>query len=333
MGVNLKDLIVKKQIELKDLAGKKIAIDAYNFLYQFLAAIRQRDGTPLMDSEGNITSHLSGLFYRTLNLMEHGIKPVFVFDGEAPSLKAATQMQRREVRAAALKKYKAAKKAGDIESARKYAQQALHLTPDMVSESKQLLKAMGLPWVQAVTDGEAQASYMCRQNMVWGVASQDYDALLFGTPRLIRNLNISGKKKVHNKSVYVETKIEMIDLSETLGTMNIDLTDFVNLALLIGTDYNTGVKGVGPKTALKIIQQEKFEEYSEKIPRLNQVQNIFLKPPVTTGFSLKWQDPDENKLKELLTIHDFSEKRIENALKRLAKKKDENKQTDLSKFG
>jgi flap endonuclease-1 len=330
MGVNLRELLLKHIIELKDLEGKKIAIDAYNILFQFLATIRQQDGTPLMDSSGNVTSHLSGLFYRTINLMEAGIKPVFVFDGHAPEEKAATQEAREAIREAAREKYAAAIEKGEIAEAKKFAQQTSRLTKDMVIETKQLLNAMGLPWVQAPAEGEAQAAYMARKGDVYAVATQDYDSLLFATPRLIRNLTISGKRKVNAKTV--DVSIELIDIGECLNYIGIDIEKLVELALLVGTDYNPGgVSGIGPKTALKVVKENKFMEYTEKISNIQKLKQLFLKPLISKDYDLEWKAPDAGKIKQILVEkHGFSADRIDSALKRI--KSADEKQSGLSKF-
>ena len=310
MGVKLRDLTLRHQIELSDLSGKIIAVDAFNFLFQFLASIRQADGKPLMDSKGNVTSHLSGLFYRTINLLEAGIKPIFVFDGSAPTEKAAVQEAREVIREEARAKFAAALEKGELEEARKFAQQTSRLTREMVTESKELLAAMGLPWVQAMAEGEAQASFMANKGDVWAVASQDYDTLLFAAPRLIRNLTISGTKKA---------EIEIIDLSETLNFLQIDIEGLVKIGLLTGTDYNPGgVEGVGPKTALKIIKEKKFDEYKGKILNYERLKNLFLKPLVSRDYELSWSEPNVKKIKEIMcTRHEFSEERIDSAVNRI----------------
>jgi len=334
MGVNLRDLTLRHEIELSALSGKKIAIDAFNMIYQFLATIRQRDGTPLMDSSGNITSHLSGLFYRTTNLLEQGVLPCFIFDGRPPEEKKETVEAREKIREEAAIKYEEAKEAGRLEEARKYAQQTSHLTQEMIKEAKELISAMGLPWIQAIVEGEAQAAYMARHGQVWAVASQDYDALLFGTPRLIRNLSISGRKKVPGKSIYKEVKLELIDLSETLNFLAIDISALIKIAILIGTDYNPkGYAGIGPKTALKIVREGKFEEYAEKIPNWRKIFNIFTNPPITKDYSLEWRRPDEEKIREILIQrHDFSELRVTNALKKILKSESKKAQKGLTDF-
>lgn len=319
MGVNLRELLIKHKIELEALNGKKLAIDAFNTIYQFLSIIRQPDGTPLMDSKGNVTSHLSGLFYRTINLMEAGAKPVFVFDGKAPLEKIETQISREEIREEARMKHKEALAAGEIEEARKYAQQTSRLTKEMIQESKELISAMGLPWVQAIAEGEAQAAYMCLKGDVWAVVSQDYDSLLFAATRLVRNLTISGRRKQDSKTVAVEP--ELIELAECLNFLGFDIEKLVELALLIGTDYNPGgISGIGPKTALKVIREKKFSEYASKIPNVHRLKQLFLKPAILTDYDLEWKAPNAEKIKEILVKrHEFSEDRIDTALKRLAK--------------
>lgn len=327
MGIPLKDVVVKKSISIESLSGKKVAMDSYNILYQFLSAIRQRDGTPLKDKDGNITSHLTGLFYRTIKLMQAGIKPCFVFDGDAPELKAETKESRAKIKTEAEKKYLAALDAGDMEMARKYAQQTSRITSDMIKEAKELLSAMGLPSVQALGDAEAQAAYMCQKGQVWAVVSQDYDSILFGAPRVVRNLTVSQRKK-GGKIVTPE----MIDLALTLNELKIDLPKLVDAAILIGTDYNDGVKGIGPKTAIKVVQEDRFSEYTSKLPRVSSVQNIFLKPATTTNYTLEWKPLDIKKIKEILCQrHGFSEARINSALG-LSKSQTAKGQSSLDNF-
>ena len=199
MGVNLSKLIEKEEITIDYLQNKKVGIDSYNMLYQFLASIRGQDGLPLADSHGNITSHIAGLFYRTINLLEKGVKPVYVFDGIPSELKAKTLEKRREVRTDATKKASAALQEGKMEEAKKYGSRALKLTKDMVDEAKEFLTLLGIPIVQAPQEGEAQASVMVAKGQLDGVVSQDFDALLFGATHLYRNIGFSGKRKVAGK--------------------------------------------------------------------------------------------------------------------------------------
>ncbi|AEM37981.1 flap structure-specific endonuclease [Pyrolobus fumarii 1A] len=331
MGVNIREIIPPNAIQtlsLDALRGKAVAIDAYNALYQFLAAIRQPDGTPLMDSRGRITSHLSGLFYRTINLIEHGIKVVYVFDGKPPEIKSIEIERRKKVKSEAAKKYEEAIKKGDLEAARRYAQMASRLTEDMVKEAKRLLDAMGVPWVQAPADGEAQAAYMARKGDVWAAASQDYDALLFGAPRLVRNLTITGRRKLPKKDVYVEIKPELIELDKLLKALGITREQLIVIGILVGTDYNPdGVRGIGPKTALRMVKaQPDVRKLLRSLPRNEfptepeKIFEYFLNPPVTDEYKLEWREPDEKMIYEILVVeHDFSPERVKNAIQRLKK--------------
>ncbi len=325
MGVQLGDIVPRQEITLKDLQGKKIAIDAMNSLYQFLAIIRQPDGTPLKNARGEVTSHLSGLLYRTTNLVEKGIKPVYVFDGEPPKLKHLTIHKRGETRREAMEKWEEALEEGDLEKARTHAQAASRLTPEMVETSKQLLEAMGIPYVQAPSEGEAQAAYMAKKGDTWASASQDYDSLLYATPQLLRNVTITGKRKLPRKNVWVDVSVEKATLNETLEKNGITLEQLVDIAILVGTDYNIGgVKGVGPKKALQLIQ--KYGCIEEIPPKegielgfpAEEIRKIFLKPKVTEDYTIRWGEPDKEKVIEILCVqNNFSRDRVEKAVTRL----------------
>lgn len=323
MGVNLSDIVVAHEISLKDLSGKVIAIDAYNSLYQFLSIIRQPDGTPLRDSFGRVTSHLSGLLYRTANYMAEGIKPVYVFDGRPPELKMRTIQERMHVRNRALEEWEEALKRGDLEEARTRAQQASFLTRDMVEEAKKLLDYMGVPWVQAPSEGEAQAAYMALRGDAYASASQDFDSLLFGAPRLVRNMAITGKRKLPRKRVYVEVKPEMLVLDEILKNLEITREQLVDIGILVGTDFNPGVKGIGPKKALKLIRklgslERVVEEKGIVVENYEEIRKIFLQPPTTNNYKLEWKEFNEDKLIEFLCDeHDFSRERVMSAVEKM----------------
>ncbi len=331
MGVNLRELIpenIRKSVDLPALRGKIIAIDAYNALYQFLTAIRQPDGTPLMDSKGRVTSHLSGLFYRTINIIEHGLKPVYVFDGKPPEIKAIEIARRKKVKEEAVRKYEEALAKGDLEAAKRYAQMSSKLTEDMVADAKKLLDVMGIPWVQAEAEGEAQAAYLSKKGDAWAAASQDYDSLLFGAPRLVRNLTITGRRKLPRKDVYIEIKPEIIELNELLKALGITREQLIDIAILLGTDYNPeGVKGIGPKRALTLIKTYgSLERVLKIIPKAEfpvdplKIREYFLKPPINQNYKIEWREPDEKGIIEFLCgERDFSETRVKNAIERLKK--------------
>ncbi len=343
MGTKLGDIIRAETITLNDLSGRELAVDAFNTLYQFLSGIRQPDGTPLMDRRGQVTSHLSGLFYRNVNLLESGIRPVYVFDGKAPQLKADEVKRRQEIRKAAHKTWEKAKAEGRIEDARKAGQASSRLTSDMIKESKKLLTALGIPVIQAPSEGEALAAQMAREGLVWASASQDNDSLLYNCPRMIRNLSISGRRKIARSKAYKTVHPEVIDLDFNLKLLDITREQLVDIAILIGTDYNEKVPRVGPKTALKLVKQygslEKIE--SEKGLELKfpyaEIRELFLNPPTLKLEKLEWLDPEPDAIKRILCKeHDFSEDRIQSTLNRLSKALEElhgsTKQSALSDF-
>jgi len=336
MGVAFKDLIQGKDITFEELNDKILVVDSFNLLYQFLTTIRSRDGSALMDSKGNITSHLVGMFSRITKLMTYGIKLAFVFDGKPPELKQRERERRRELKKEAELKYKKAVEEEDIDSMKKYGGRTVRLTKDLIDEAKQLLGYLGLPVIQAPSEGEAQAAHMVKNGDAYATVSQDYDTLLHCSDRLIRNLSIAGKKK---KGLTYETyKPQLINLGETLNNVGIDQNQLIVLAILIGTDYNPGgVKGIGPKNALKLVKKHSsnFDTLFEEVkPDFNwtEVYYQIKKMPVTNDYKLEWKDIDVDQLKEFLLKREFSEERIESSLKRLVKSKKEKQQTSLSDF-
>ncbi|MFW6233336.1 MAG: flap endonuclease-1, partial [Nanoarchaeota archaeon] len=275
MGLNIREIIPRKEIEISELKGKIICVDAFNALYQFLSSIRQVDGTPLMDNKKRITSHLSGIFYRNVSLLSQGIKLVYVFDGEAPELKRKTHIKRKQGRDLAESRYEKAKSEEDIVSMKRYSSQLTRLDDNMINESKELLKAMGISVIQAPGEGEAQASYLNKFNSdVYASASQDYDSLLFGTKRLVRNLTLAKKRKTYTG--FVEVYPEIIELERVLNSLEINLDQLICLGILVGTDYNPkGIPGIGQKKALDLVRKFKepvliFKEVEEKIMSLDE---------------------------------------------------------------
>ncbi len=336
MGVDISSLVEAKEIELIELSGRAIAIDAFNILFQFLSIIRDRmTGEPLRDSKGRVTSHLSGLLYRNSNLLEIGIKPVFVFDGKPPEFKQSTIEARKERKKEAEKKWKEAVERG--ERAITYAQAAAKLTDEMVERSKMLLDYMGIPWVQAPSEGEIQCAFMCGRGDVWASGSQDFDSLLAGSPRLVRNLSITGRRKIPKKESYVQVKPELIELDKMLSALGITKEQLIIVGILIGTDYSSGVKGVGPKTALKIVKEHRtLDKVLESVAWESDVQaekiyDFFLSPPVTEKYDIEWKEPDADKLKEFMVEeHDFSSERMEKVIERLQNAWTKGRQSSLS---
>ena len=341
--MNLRDLVTPVAVSLEELKGKVLAVDGYNALYQFLAIIRQPDGTPLKDSRGRITSHLSGIFYRTANLLEAGVKPVYVFDGKPPELKTKEIEKRIEVKEKAVVEYKAALERGDMVAARKAAQATSRLTVEMVGQAKDVLAALGVPWIQAPSEGEAQATFMTKKGDAWATVSQDYDSLLFGAPRLIRNLTISGRRKLPNKPVYIDIEPEIVKLEDILLELKITRDQLIDIGILLGTDFNPdGFRGIGPKKALKAIEEfgslkaviEKKKVEADPTIDFDAIRDIFLNPETTDEYHLEWRGIDGERVKEILcNSFDFSLERIEAALQRIQKtSKEVRKQPSLERW-
>ena len=338
MGVDISDILVKHSTNLKDQGGMRVSVDAYNIIYQFLSSIRQPDGTPLMDRSGNVTSHLSGLFYRTINMIEVGIKPAFVFDGRPSVLKNRTLEARKLVREKNREELRVALEEGNEERARSLSSRINYITAEIVSESKDLLKYMGVPVVQAPSEGEAQASVMCRTALVDGVVSQDYDCLLFGARRVFRNLTQMGKRKLPGKNIYVNVTPEYIDLQENLGILGITWEQLIHVGIMVGTDFNSGLPRTGAKSALKLIKkygtiQETLKARKEEIENLDEIIELFMNPPYADPGDISMRPPDAESLKHFLCdIHDFSPSRVDPYIETLQAAYRKESQKNLDSF-
>ena len=327
MGLNLKDLVVREKTNLESFSNKVIAIDAYNAIYQFLASIRGPDGLQLSDSEGRITSHLSGLLYRNVNFLSLGIKPVYVFDGKPPSLKTAEIERRKQIKRDATVKYEKAIAEGNLDDARKYAQQTTSMKDGMVQESKEILRYFGIPYVEAPSEGEATAAHMTNTGVAYASASQDFDSILCGAKRLVRNFTNSGRRKIPNKNTYIDVVPEVIETQKTLDDLELSREQLVDVGILIGTDFNpNGFERVGPKTALRMIKKysrlEDIPEIQEQLEQIDfeEIRQIFLKPNVADVDDLDFKSVDyEGLTNYLVKERSFSEDRVNSTLNRLKK--------------
>ncbi len=339
MGLQIGDIVPRRAIEFSELKGKTLAIDASNVIYQFLSSIRQQDGTPLMDKKGRITSHLSGLFYRNINLLQEGIKLIYVFDGKMPELKKKTISSRQEVKEEAREKYELARSEEDIEAMGKYAKQLARMTPEIAEESKELVKAMGIAVVQAPSEGEAQASYLAKKGKAYAVGSQDYDSLLFQAPRLIQNLTLARKRKTVSGWIYISP--EVIELDKVLVSLGINHEQLICIGILTGTDYNpSGIRGIGQKKALELVRKfetpEKiFQSVKEQLEKQEnkfdwrEIFPLFEKPEVDKNLKIEFPKLDEKRIKKILLDRDFSEERIDSGLNKLNEAKKEASQKKL----
>jgi flap endonuclease-1 len=322
MGLKFRDIASAHEIKLNELNGKTVALDAANTIYQFLSSIRQVDGTPLMDHDGNITSHFSGILYRTSSLVDKGIKPIYVFDGKPHVLKKDTQAARREIREEAEIRWKDALEEGRIEDARKFAVRSSRMSSGIIEGSKKLLELMGIPYIQAISEGEAQASYMVSKGDAWCVASQDYDCILFGAPRMLKNIAVRGPR----------SRLEIIRLNEVLEQNGLTRKQLVDVAILVGTDFNEGIKGIGAKKGRNLIK--KHGDVYRVLKHLKtemdvdpqEIRDIFLNHDFIEDYDVKWNKPDrEGVIDFLCEKHDFSVDRVVGALDKLKRLNPEQK--------
>ncbi|MBN1275095.1 flap endonuclease-1 [Candidatus Woesearchaeota archaeon] len=340
MGVSLTGMVAGKTITIKELAGKVFVVDAYNTLYQFLTTIRGPDGAPLTDRNGNVTSHLMGLFSRVTKLQQEGLKLVFVFDGKAPDLKRAERERRQRLKNEAQASYDAAAKAEDVEGMKKYAGRTARLTREIAEEAKELLRALGVPIVQAPSEGEAQAAHMVKRGDAWALISQDYDCLLFGTPRMVKNLSITQRKKKPGAFATTMVEPELVVLEDVLRELDVTHDQLIALGLLVGTDFNIGgVHGIGPKKGLGLIKGHDdlsavFAAVGWEFPfSWEDAFNLFKEMPVTDDYELRWRGAEPDAVRSLLVEkHDFSAARVDAVLERLEKQGKVRAQKGLGDF-
>lgn len=327
MGLNLKQLVVREKTNLESFASRVVAIDAYNAIYQFLSTIRGTDGQQLTDSEGRVTSHLSGLLYRNVNFLSLGIKPVYVFDGKPPALKAVEIERRRQSKKDATVKYERAISEGNMEDAKKFAQQTTSMKNSMIKDSKTLLEYFGIPCVDAPSEGEATAAHLTKTGHAFASASQDFDSVLFGARVLVRNFTNSGRRKIPNKNTYIDIVPEIIENQKTLEFLGVSREELVDMGILIGTDFNPdGFDRVGPKTALKMIKQysklEEIPQIQDQLQEIDykQIRDIFLKPKVADVKKIEFNEVDYEAITNyLVRERGFSEDRVNSSLGRLKK--------------
>lgn len=324
MGVLLTPIVVKETIGLADLRGRRLSVDANGELYQFLALIRLPYGTPLKDTQGRITSHLSGMFFRTTRLIaDFGLQVVFVFDGRPPLEKAAEISRRRAVRQRYEAEAAEARRSGDLATAYSKSTMTSRLTSEMIDDAKQLLRLMGLPVVDAPSEAEAQAAHMASRGDVWAAASKDYDALLFGAPRLVRFLTISGREFLPSQGTSRPITPELIEVPRMLDALGINRAQLIDLALLVGTDFHPGIKGIGPKKALALVTRHGAIEampdtvrdaFGDELARLRQ---IFLEPEVRDDYQVESGRCDvDGVIRFLCDEHAFGRERVIAALDR-----------------
>jgi len=326
-----------KEDQIKNYFGRKIAIDASMSLYSFLVAVRMEGNQLLTNEMGETTSHLQGMFQRTIRLVEHGIKPVWVFDGKPPVLKSGELARRSKKKAEATEAGKAAAEEGNAEAEAKMAKRSVHVTREHNDDCKRLLRLLGMPVVEAPSEAEAQCAALCRAQKVWAVATEDMDALTFGAPLLLRHLTFAESRKL---------PIQELHLDQVLAGLHLTMDQFIDMCILCGCDYCDTIKGIGPKRALELITKHGSLEAvlkaldPEKHPLppnfvFYEIRQLFKKPEVADPeqIDLKWGEPDEEGIiKFLCGEKQFSEDRVKKGLERLRKSKGTSVQGRLDGF-
>ncbi len=335
MGLDLKSLLIRDKTKLESFTNKIVAIDAYNAIYQFLAIIRGPEGLHLTDTQGRVTSHITGLLYRNINFLSLGIKPVYVFDGKPPSLKSAEIEHRKQIKKDATVKYERAVSEGKMEDARKFAQQTTSMKDGMVEDSKHLLDLFGIPYIQAPSEGEATAALLTTTGHADVAASQDFDSILFGARKLVRNFTNSGRRKLPNRNTYIEIEPEIIDYKKNLEALGITREQLIDVGILIGTDFNPdGFERIGPKTAIKMIKEHgKLEDVTQIQEQLemidyNAIRKIFLEPEVARVDKIEFGEVRyDDIINYLSNERSFSRDRVNSSLNRLKKSLEKKSQT------
>ncbi|OJJ00674.1 hypothetical protein ASPVEDRAFT_51809 [Aspergillus versicolor CBS 583.65] len=327
--------------DIKAHFGRKVAIDASMSIYSFLIAVRS-EGQQLMSDTGETTSHLMGMFYRTLRMVDNGIKPLYVFDGAPPKLKSGELAKRSARKHEATEAHEEAKETGTAEDVEKFSRRTVRVTREHNAECKQLLKLMGIPYIDAPTEAEAQCAVLARAGKVYAAASEDMDTLCFESPILLRHLTFSEQRK---------EPIQEIHLNRALEGLNMDRDQFIDLCILLGCDYLEPIPKVGPNTALKLIREygtlekvvESIENDSKKkytMPEswpYQDARELFINPDVRDAndpeCDFKWDAPDVDGLIEFLVKDKgFNEDRVRNGAARLQKNLKSAQQSRLEGF-
>ncbi|CAL8070026.1 unnamed protein product [Orchesella dallaii] len=325
-----------KENEFKNYFGRRIAIDASMSLYQFLIAVRQQDGMQLTTSDGDTTSHLMGFFYRTIRMIDNGIKPVYVFDGKPPEMKSGELEKRTERRNEAQKALEKAQEAGDAEEADKMQRRLVKVDKTHVAEAKQLLTFMGVPFVEAPCEAEAQCAFLQKTGQVFGVGTEDMDALTFGTKVLLRHLTFSEARKMPIKEFYLETVLEALQFT---------MDEFIDVCILLGCDYCDSIRGIGPKRALELMKSHRsIEKILDNIDKnkytvpeyfpYKQARELFKNPEVDKTVQISWNMPidEDGLINYMCNEKGFSEERMRSGVKKLRAARGKSTQGRLDSF-
>lgn len=336
-------------------------------IYSFLIAVRS-DGQQLMNESGETTSHLMGMFYRTLRIVDNGIKPLYVFDGAPPKLKSGELARRYQRKQEATEGLEEAKETGTAEDVEKFSRRTVRVTKEHNAECQRLLKLMGVPYLVAPTEAEAQCAVLARAGKVYAAASEDMDTLCFNTPILLRHLTFSEQRKEPIQEIHLDKVLDGLNMDRkqvclrhslpvsiqrmaSLPSADVCLLQFVDLCILLGCDYLDPIPKIGPNTALKLIREhgslEKVVEFIESDkkgkfalpddwPYLD-ARDLFFEPDVRSAddpmCDFKWDKPDVDGLVQFLVNEKgFSEDRVRSGATRLEKNLKSSQQSRLEGF-
>ncbi|GAA5813698.1 hypothetical protein MFLAVUS_007184 [Mucor flavus] len=327
-----------KSYEMKSYFGRKVAIDASMCIYQFMIAVRQQDGQLLQNEDGETTSHLMGLFYRTVRMVDNGIKPVYVFDGKPPTMKSGELAKRKARKEEAQAKMEEANEVGTVEDVTRFSKRTVKVTKEHNDDCKKLLKTMGIPFVEAPCEAEAQCAELAKSGNVFAAASEDMDTLTFGSPVLLRHMTFSEARKL---------PIDEINLQRALEGLELDMSQFTDLCILMGCDYTQTIKGIGPLNAYRLIKEYKCIEEAVKhltpkqkegIPEnwnFTDARALFTHPEVKPGseIELSWDGPDMDAcIQFMVNEKGFAEDRIRRGCEKIAAKFKQATQTRVQDF-
>jgi len=294
-NADLRQLAALSDVTWDEVADSVVAVDAHNWLYRYLTTtVKWTNDAVYTTSEGAEVANLVGVVQGLPKFFEHDLTPVFVFDGGVTELKEAEVSERRAKRERAEERRAEAEERGDAIEAARLEARTQRLTDTILETTRDLLALLDVPTVDAPAEGEAQAAYMARRGDADYAGSEDYDTLLFGAPRTLRQLTSKGTP-------------ELMDLDATLERHDITVEQLIDVAILCGTDFNPGVDGVGPKTALGAITEHgdlwaAVEAEGWQVPNADRVRELFRDPPVTDDYAVDADiDPDVAAAREYVT--------------------------------
>jgi flap endonuclease-1 len=294
-NADLRELAALEEIGFEDVAGSVVAVDAHNWLYRYLTTtVKWTREEVYTTGDGTEVANLVGAVQGVPKFFEHDLAPVFVFDGAVTDLKNAELDARREQRERYESRLDDARERGDEVAVARLKSRTQRLTDTIVETTRDLLELLDVPVVDAPAEGEAQAAHMARQGRVDYVGTEDYDALLFGAPHTLRRLTSSGDP-------------ELMDLEATLAAHDLTWEQLVEAAILCGTDFNEGVTGVGPATAVSLLHEHgdlltvcEAEDYH--VDHADRIRQLFLDPAVDSAVTVDTDiDPDLDAARAFVT--------------------------------